>query len=188
MAAESTLPAHLARRSEKALAKTSSDAELVVRARGGNRVAFSELYERYHRLVHGALVARVPLGEVDDLAQDVFLTAMRRLHTLRDEDAVGGWLLAIARNRAATFYRRRKDTTELPDDLAAQPPPSAEAAQVLATIRKLPDAYRETLAMRLIEGMTGPEIAEQTGLTPGSVRVNLHRGMKQLRELLEDRQ
>ena len=51
-------------------------------------------------------------------------------------------------------------------------------------MKSLPSAYRETLLMRLVEGMTGPEIAEATGLTPGSVRVNLHRGMKQLREKL----
>jgi DNA-directed RNA polymerase specialized sigma subunit, sigma24 homolog len=48
----------------------------------------------------------------------------------------------------------------------------------------LPDTYRETLILRLVEGMTGPEIAARTGLTHGSVRVNLHRGMQQLRELL----
>ena len=50
-------------------------------------------------------------------------------------------------------------------------------------IRGLPEAYRETLIMRLVEGMTGPEIAARTGLTPESVRVNLCRGMKMLREI-----
>ena len=55
---------------------------------------------------------------------------------------------------------------------------------MLAAIRALPEAYRETLVLRLVEGMTGPEIAERTGLTAGSVRVNLYRGMKQLRERL----
>ena len=54
----------------------------------------------------------------------------------------------------------------------------------LAAIRAMPEAYRETLTLRLVEGMTGPEIAARTGLTPASVRVNLHRGMKQLREKL----
>jgi RNA polymerase sigma-70 factor (ECF subfamily) len=58
------------------------------------------------------------------------------------------------------------------------------AAAVLDAVRSLPDAYRETLILRLVEGMTGPEIAARTGLTPGSVRVNLHRGMEQLRAKL----
>ena len=52
-------------------------------------------------------------------------------------------------------------------------------------IRALPEAYRETLVLRLIEGMTGPEIARRTGLTPDSVRVNLCRGMKLLRQALD---
>ena len=51
-------------------------------------------------------------------------------------------------------------------------------------IRDRPEAYRETLLMRLVEGLSGPEIAERTGLTPESVRVNLHRGMKLLRDRL----
>ena len=59
-----------------------------------------------------------------------------------------------------------------------------EAMAVLDAIRSLPEAYTETLVLRLVEGMTGAEIAERTGLTPASVRVNLHRGMKLLRERL----
>ena len=55
---------------------------------------------------------------------------------------------------------------------------------MLAAIRRLPEAYREPLILRLVEGMTGPEIAVRTGLTPGSVRVNLHRGMQMLRAQL----
>jgi len=61
---------------------------------------------------------------------------------------------------------------------------TTKANEILELIRDLPEAYRETLVLRLVEGMTGPEIAERTGLTPASVRVNLHRGMKQLREKL----
>ena len=52
----------------------------------------------------------------------------------------------------------------------------------LEAIQNLPDAYRETLVLRFVEGMTGPEIAVRTGLTPASVRVNLHRGVKLLRQ------
>src|SRR5215468_7989697 len=59
-----------------------------------------------------------------------------------------------------------------------------EATEILEIIRGLPEAYRETLVLRLVEGMTGPEIAARTGLTAASVRVNLHRGMKMLREKL----
>jgi RNA polymerase sigma-70 factor, ECF subfamily len=160
------------------------DLELVEAAKAGDRRAFSRLYGRYGKMVHGALLARVPPGEVEDLVQDVFLAAIRRLPTLRAGESVGGWLLAIARNRAVDYYRRRRPTAEL-RDVSGVAPPHAEAAQALEVIRGLPEAYRETLVMRLVEGMTGPEIAARTGLTPASVRVNLHRGMKLLREALE---
>ena len=162
------------------------DGLLVSRAQGGDEAAFAGLYERYARFIHGVLLARAGAAEVDDLVQEVFLTAWKNLRTLRDPAAFGGWLSTIARNRAADLHRREVDSVQLPADLPAPGAVGshAEASAVLDVIQSLPDAYRETLVLRLVEGMTGPEIAEHTGLTPGSVRVNLHRGMKLLREKL----
>jgi RNA polymerase sigma-70 factor (ECF subfamily) len=121
---------------------------------------------------------------VADLVQDVFLSALHRLDSLRDDGAFGGWLAAIARNQATDHLRRSADETEVSDELEGPDPPRLEAVWVMSALRSLPEAYRETLVLRLVEGMSGPEIAAKTGLTPGSVRVNLHRGMKQLREKL----
>lgn len=160
---------------------------LVEQARDGSRVAFGQLYEKYARMVHGLLLARVPHSEVEDMVQDVFLLAMRRLTGLRDHRAFAGWLAMIARNQAVDYHRRAPKTAELEEGMLRTQPPAPEALVVLDTIRGLPDAYRETLILRLVEGLSGPEIAEQTGLTPDSVRVNLHRGMKMLREKLEGR-
>jgi RNA polymerase sigma-70 factor (ECF subfamily) len=162
----------------------SAEARLVVRVRAGDRDAFGELYAQFAGMVHGILLARVPRPEVDDLAQDVFLSAYRNLASLRNSNAFGPWLAMIARNRAMEFYRRERKTEELPDEIPVRPSKLAEATEVLDIIRGLPEAYRETLVLRLVEGMTGPEIAERTGLRPDSVRVNLHRGMKMLREKL----
>jgi RNA polymerase sigma-70 factor (ECF subfamily) len=170
------------------LAAAGDESALVRSAQAGNRDAFGALYERYGSMVHGLLIARVPFDVVDDLVQDVFLAALQRLGSLRNARAFGAWLATIARNRAVDFYRRRQDIAQ-PDDLPAPDRAGrAEALAVLAVIRALPEAYRETLVLRLVEGMTGPEIAERTGLTPASVRVNLHRGMKKLREQLERKQ
>jgi RNA polymerase sigma-70 factor (ECF subfamily) len=90
----------------------------------------------------------------------------------------------IARNRAVDFHRRAKETVELDDEVRGSNTQDSKAAEILELIRNLPEAYRETLVLRLVEGMTGPEIAVRTGLTAASVRVNLHRGMKLLREKL----
>lgn len=160
------------------------DANLVSAARAGDRGAFGALHDRYARMVHGILLSRVPPGEVGDLVQEVFLKALRQLHALREPAAFGGWLAQIARNQARDFFRSRRESSELPENLPAAGRPLAEANAVLAAIRALPEAYREPLILRLVEGMTGQEIASRTGLTPASVRVNLHRGMKQLREKL----
>jgi len=172
--------------------ESTGDTSLVLAAREGDRAAFGGLYARYVRMVHGILLARVPASDVDDLVQDVFLRALPRLGDLRDVARFGPWLAAITRNRANDYYRQTRAVTavteSLPEDEADLPAsntaPDAEATMILAFVRSLSDAYRETLILRLVEGMTGPEIAARTGLTPGSVRVNLHRGMQQLREKL----
>ena len=174
----------LARLSPAAGVLPSLEARLVAAAQAGDRAAYGRLYDRFAPMVHGLLLARVPRSDVEDLVQDVFLQALRRLPSLRSAEAFAGWLATIARNRARDHWRRGEDTVELPDDVAGSPHPEADALAVLAAIRRLPEAYRETLVLRLVEGMTGPEIAERTGLTPGSVRVNLHRGMLMLREAL----
>jgi RNA polymerase sigma-70 factor (ECF subfamily) len=174
-------------------------ARLIRAAQAGDRLAFGELYAAYVRPVHGIVLSRVPRADVDDLVQDVFMIAMQRVATLRDAESFGAWLAAIARNRATDYLRRMPATKELTDELlndgpgssrgcsvrTASAPDRLEALAVLAAIRGLPEAYRETLVLRLVEGMTGPEIAARTGLTAASVRVNLHRGMKQLRERLK---
>src|SRR5919206_728505 len=164
--------------------ETNADAALVAAVRAGDRDAFAGLYDAYGRMVHGILLARVPYGEVDDLVQDVFLTALRKIDTLRDAALFGPWLAMITRNRAMDFHRRRRETDELPETLAQHATPHAEANEVLEHIRELPEAYREPLILRFVEGMTGPEIAARTGLAPASVRVNIHRGMKLLRARL----
>lgn len=171
---------------------SSCDARLVEAARRGDPSAFGQIYEQYAGTVHGILLAKVPREEADDLVHDVFLIAMRRISALRDANSFGAWLSAIARNLANDHYRRLKPTDPLTDD----PPETAghntsghlvsgTADGILKAIRSLPDAYSETLMLRLVEGMTGPEIALRTGLTHGSVRVNLCRGMRMLRERLQ---
>ncbi len=162
----------------------TAEARLVERVRAGDEEAFSEFYKLFAPLIHGIVLARVPRDEVDDIAQNVFLSAYKNLHTLRDCNAVGAWLAMIARNYSNEFYRRAKPTEELPENLSRSDSPHAEAREILAAIRALPESYSESLILRLVEGMTGAEIAERTGLKPESVRVNLHRGMKLLRQKL----
>jgi RNA polymerase sigma-70 factor (ECF subfamily) len=183
-----TTPASAATFAGPGFARAADAAERHARAiravADGDRDAFSLLYVDYVRMVHAIVLGRVPRHEVDDLVQDVFLTAYTRLHELRDPAAFGGWLATIARHRATDHLRRAHEQVPLPDDLPGGDAFESETLAVLEAVRTLPEAYRETLLMRLVEGMTGQEIADHTGLSAGSVRVNLHRGMKMLRETL----
>lgn len=164
-------------------AREATIAELVASVQGGNRAAFGSLYERFHRVVHAVALARVPACDAGDVVQDVFADVWHKIARLREPAAFPGWIVAMARNRATDVARRRRPI-DVAADLAVDPPPRVEAAAALRAIRDLPDTYREALVMRLVEGLTGPEIAEHTGMTPDSVRVHLHRGMKLLRERL----
>jgi RNA polymerase sigma-70 factor (ECF subfamily) len=161
------------------------DDSLVRAAQKGDQVAFGRLFERYTALVHGVLLARLGKADADDLTQEVFLVALEKLPALAEPGAFGAWLATIARNRALDLLRSRPPEGEMPPDLPSFDPRRAEAEQVLEIIRQLPEAYREPLVLRLVEGMTGPEIAARTGLSSDSVRVNLHRGMKLLRERMK---
>jgi len=159
---------------------------LVLAARSGDRAAFARLYERFAPVVHGVLLARVGRTDADDLVQEVFLAAWRRLDSLREAGAFGGWVCAMARHSAATARRGAAPPESLVGDVQARETPDSrdEGSAALAAIMGLPAAYRETLVLRLVEGLTGPQIAAATGLAEGSVRVNLHRGMALLRERL----
>jgi len=178
-----------------ATAAAEDDSALVLAARAGDRTAFGGLYAKYARMVHGILLARVPREDAEDLVQDVFLRALPRLGSLRDVTRFGPWLSAITRNLANDHFRKTKPVSTVTESLYADEAPEpaasnssgvpdAEAAMILEVVRTLSETYRETLILRLVEGLTGPEIAARTGLKPGSVRVNLHRGMQQLREKL----
>jgi RNA polymerase sigma-70 factor, ECF subfamily len=163
----------------------ADEAALVRAAQAGDRAAFGALYRRFARMIHGILLAHVPYTDAEDLMQDVFLRAMERVRELREPAAFGGWLASIARRCAFGHHRRIRPLDALPDAVPGGERPDSAAFEVLGIIQSLPESYRETLVLRLVEGMTGPEIAARTGLTHDSVRVNLCRGMKLLRERLE---
>ena len=191
------------------------DVPFVVAAQAGDAASFDVLYRRHLRTVYAVLLGRTTRDEAEDLVQDAFLTAWRQIGALRDPAAFAGWMLAIVRHLRVDHLRRERPHVSLDQDdrmsggadpgrggrdAAASLPHGAgatlstpdsdahrrmEAQRALDAIRALPQAYRETLMLRLVEGMTGPEIALRTGLTPDSVRVNLCRGMKLLRAALD---
>lgn len=180
---------------ERPTAVSSSAADLaplVASAQAGGGDAFAEIHRRFARVVHGIALAHVAPDDAEDVTQDVFVRVHRTLASLRDPATFPAWICRVARNIAidhARRVRRRPPESALADGHVA---PTAARGDVelrerlLACLARLPEAYRETLFLRLAEALTGPEIAQRTGLTPESVRVNLCRGMAMLRPLLRE--
>ncbi len=171
------------------LTENETTAGLVAAARRGDGGAFDRLYRRFMPVVHGILLGIVAHADVEDVAQRVFVTAFGRLADLREDAAFPGWIARMARRAGVDARRRNVAVTGLEIDAVAthaSHEDRVDAARALQAIRSLPEAYREPLLLRLVEGLSGPEIAEMTGMTPGSVRVNLHRGMALLRQALAE--
>jgi RNA polymerase sigma-70 factor (ECF subfamily) len=178
---------------------SETDTALVVRAKGGDRAAFEELVRRTSRLVYARLY--LDSGQTDhleDLLQETFLLAFRALPRLVDAEGFRPWLLAIAHNvliddaRHHSRQKRAAPTTELHLVQVPSPePPPDEAAEraelrerVLQVLRSLPAEYQLPLTLRYIGGADYASIGEQLGLTNGSLRGLLHRGLKLFRDRL----
>jgi RNA polymerase sigma-70 factor (ECF subfamily) len=120
-------------------------------AQAGDRMAFECLYRRYARIVHGIVLAHAPWGESEDLVQEVFFVAWARLGELRDPPAFGGWLAQIARRRTIDGHRRRRASEPLEHEPGAASPDPTDALAILAVVRSLAPAFRETLVLRLVQ-------------------------------------
>ncbi len=135
------------------------------------------------------LHAFLPPHEIDDQLQETTLAIWRGLSILRTTNRPVPWMLGIARHRALRALRQRhKAPASLaePEQLADRSSGGSglTAEDLLRILQKLPEAYRVSLALRLIEQKGSEEIGKALGMTPGSVRVNLTRGMMQLRQQL----
>jgi RNA polymerase sigma-70 factor, ECF subfamily len=177
-----------------------SDEALVRQARDGDRTAFEELVRRTSRLVFARLYLET--GDVhksEDLLQETLLSAYRSLSQLMDAAGFRAWLLTIAQNVAIDAARREARQKRAAPPRAGTPlavlpgraPPPEEEAQreetrqrVLAVLRSLPEEYRLPLTLRYIAGADYETIGTQLGLTNGSLRGLLHRGLKMLRAKL----
>jgi RNA polymerase sigma-70 factor, ECF subfamily len=183
------------------VSSNESDVELVdpalarhfLAAKNGDEEAFSALHCRFASTVHGILLSRVGPAEAEDLMQDAFLKIYRGLTSVRDVQALPAWICTLTRNLATDQQRRQarypknsEDSARILDSLEGPEDNGQELRQrVWLRIQELPKSYRETLILRLVEGLSGPEIAARTGLKATSVRVNLCRGMAMLRPLLQ---
>jgi RNA polymerase sigma-70 factor (ECF subfamily) len=183
-------------------AGASTDAELVAAARDGGEEASRELVRRFERPVY-TLIARM-VGDprtAEDLAQEVFVKAFRRLDTYDPQRKLSSWLFKIAHNATIDFLRRKNPeavaleggdeeggglAAVLADASAESPHIRAERRELAraleSAIAELRPGYRELVVLFYCQGVSYPEICEITGLPVGTVKTNLHRARKLLAE------
>lgn len=176
--------------------------ELVKRAQAGDREAFGLVYERSAPAVHGLLRASLAQQQCEDLHQEIFVAAWVALPRFDVQQAFTPWVYGIARNLLRQRLRelaRRRTHSQVMDELPAEASvraavPTADQADVarkraeraLQHLHRLPEAEREILGLRIIEGMSAQAIAQLLQSTPGSVRVRVHRALQRLRRLCQE--
>jgi RNA polymerase sigma-70 factor (ECF subfamily) len=175
-----------------------NDSELVRRCLGGERDAFQELTVRYYRPVGAFLLKRVQRPDiVEDLAQETFLQAYRSLKEGRKPENFASWLFGIAVNCCGKWLRRKKPALFDPADppeLPTAPPAGAETEEReeqqhrLAALEDglsgLPSETRRLLEMKHRQGKTCDEIAAELRQPVGTIKSQLSRAYKALRERL----
>ncbi len=176
----------------------ASDEELLKRCRDGSQAAFEELVRRTARFVYAHVYVQTGQPELtQDLVQETYLQAWRQIGQLKQAEAFRGWLAKVA-DRAVIDHRRkvgRKKRFGMTGSLDAEPAGAAAAPgddaenneqrnQVLTGLRQLPEAYRVPLMLRYLQGADYGEISRQLGLSNGSLRGLLHRGLAMLRETM----
>ena len=174
------------------------DAQLASLASAGDDSAFTTLVTRFHPAVFrwALIFARDP-DEAEDITQEVFVRAHRQLGQYRSDGSLDAWLYRITRRAATQMRRTRKRRGRLASSPAAQPlrdvyttdPGGRVDRQRAATIilelfAHLPQRQREIFDLVDLQGLSPAEVAERTGMKQVSVRANLFKARKAIRENL----
>jgi RNA polymerase sigma-70 factor, ECF subfamily len=184
--------------------ETIDDVFLVVRSQNGDRGAFEQLVRRTSRLVYSRIYLDTggDAHRTEDLVQETFLTAWRSLGQVTEPNGFRTWLLSVARSvtldairhesrkkRASSRRRDLADAAAQLRDAADTPPEAAERAESRQRVREmlaaLPQEYAMPLTLRYIGGADYDTIGRQLGLSNGSLRGLLNRGMNKLREMMQ---
>jgi RNA polymerase sigma factor (sigma-70 family) len=178
--------------------------ELVALARGGDDRGFEELYGRYRRRIAAYVLGMVgDHGRAEDITQEVFISALRRMRETERPIAFKPWIHEIAKNACIDHARRTRRVHEISLSAEPEPPPNSEVAlrgptlestvearQQLTDLRGafgcLSENHHRMLVMRELEGRSYEHIAEQLGMSRGMVESTLFRARRKLGEEYEE--
>ncbi len=177
---------------------TDAEESLVRRAQSGDRGAFEELVRHTSRLIFARLYMETGSRDrAEDLVQETYLVAFRSIGQLADARTFRSWLFTVAQTVAIDAARRElrkkraappRADAEVLDRVAGGSPTPAEEVErkeargrVLAILRSMPEEYRLPLMLRYLGGADYGTISMQLGLSNGTLRGVLHRGLELLR-------
>lgn len=178
-----------------ALDPERSDVELVRAAVTGDTVAFESLYRRHVTRVFGTVLrlSGYDHGRAEELTQEAFVTAWRKLDGFRQQSAFGTWMHRLAVNTALMALRSRKadpvtdfDSDRLPES-GEEPFCPAEREELERAIATLPPRARAVLVLHDVEGWRHQDIAAELGIASGTSKAQLHRARGLLRAALGER-
>lgn len=175
-----------------------ADARLAQRIRAGDTAALGELYDRYSSIALGTALRVVgDRGEAEDVVHDAFVAVWRKIDRFdADRGSLRAWLMTVVRNRAIDRIRARRPGMDLEDAderslLRTGPNPTweaalrqASAADVRTALAELPDEQRRAVELAYFEGYTYREVADLTGVPPGTANGRLRLALGKLRDAL----
>ena len=175
----------------------AADLELARRCRHGDSAAFEELYRAHAgRLYNLVLRMAGSTQDAEDLLQDVFLHAHRKLASFRGESTLGTWLYRLAVNQCLDFLRgRQAKMTRVTDSFdaegAAEPaavvpvvPTAISRVDLERAIASLPDRCRAAFVLHDVEGFEHNEVAAMLGVSEGTSKSQVHKARMKLRDIL----
>ncbi len=165
----------------------SEEGRLIAACRKGDPDAFAGLVRLHERRVFrlAGRFFRHP-QDVEDVAQETFLTVWNKLGTYRAEAPFEHWLTRVCLNCCYARLRRARPTEELAAERAAPPSDPDARLEVDGLLRTLAPKDRFVLQLLYGEGWSSAEIAERLGWSRTNVKVRAHRARKKLRRLLEE--
>ncbi|MFQ6046758.1 MAG: RNA polymerase sigma factor [Gemmatimonadales bacterium] len=176
-------------------ATAPSDRELIARWRDGDERAAAELVRRHTPAVARFLAAQGARQDLDDLVQETFFRAFRRIDSFRERASFRTWVMAIGSNALRDLGRRRRrnvlplDDREIPD-VRGDPHAAMLEGDLLGrlegAVRELPPMQRNVFLMRAQQGAEYGEIAEALGTSVGAARVHYHHAVNRLKEALTE--
>jgi RNA polymerase sigma-70 factor, ECF subfamily len=174
-----------------------ADLDLAKRCRNGETGAFEELYRQYAgRLYNLAFRMAGSSQEAEDLLQDVFLHAYRKLGSFRGESSLGTWLYRLGMNQCLDYLRGRhakmnQATDSLDEEGTAEPatrtPPTPVAVHRIdleRAIARLPEGCRAAFLLHDVEGFEHHEVATILGVSEGTSKSQVHKARMKLRAML----